>query len=308
MRQKRPRGYVCVTHKVKLLSSWPQKYCRHGSSRNFRATHACVWILGPSLWARKVLSCSLSFLSLFPYASKKKKCFHLCCSVDIGLNDILYAIEATCQWNIEAAQGKIRGFFPFARIVWQVGWRKARESQISGVGKLSPALGAICWRSSTISSRNILIDGIGSLSREIILDMLDREEFFQSPRAGSQHGWSPAMKGKGRFTMERCQQGQRDPHLFIGGNSQGPPRSILAGPPDPPYKSWTWISPWLHCFGREMTCCILCAFSPSKVLFWHLKATHATWKHRVHINLGLKRELPEKEPGAQNWTRSLPAS
>ena len=48
---------------------------------------------------------------------KKKKCFHLYCSVDIGLNDILYAIEATCQWNIEAAQGKIRGFFPFARIV-----------------------------------------------------------------------------------------------------------------------------------------------------------------------------------------------
>ena len=69
------------------------------------------------------------------HQEKKKKNFHLYCSVDIGLNDILYAIEATCQWNIEAAQGKIRGFFPFAWIVWQVGRRKARESQISEVSR-----------------------------------------------------------------------------------------------------------------------------------------------------------------------------
>lgn len=37
---------------------------------------------------------------------QEKKSFHLYCSVDIGLNDILYATEATCQWNIEAAKGK----------------------------------------------------------------------------------------------------------------------------------------------------------------------------------------------------------
>lgn len=134
-RQKRPHGYVCVTQKAKLLSSWPQKPCCHGNSRDFIAAHAWVWILGPSLWARKVLSSSLSFLSLFPFASKKRKSFHLYCSVDIGLNDMLYAMEVTCQWNIEAAQGKIRGFFPFAWIVWQVGWRKARESQISEVSR-----------------------------------------------------------------------------------------------------------------------------------------------------------------------------
>lgn len=108
-----------------------------------------------------------------------------------------------------------------------------------------------------------------------------------------------------RLTMRRCQQGQRDPHLFIRGNLQGSPSSILAGPPDPLYKSRTWISPWLHCFGREMTCCILCIFSPAKVQLWHLKATCATWKRRVHINLGPKRELLEKEPGTQNWARSL---
>ena len=71
--QTRPHGYVRVTQKAKLLSSWPQKCCCHGNSRDFRAAHAWLWILGPSLWARKVLSSSLSFPSLFPYASRKKK-------------------------------------------------------------------------------------------------------------------------------------------------------------------------------------------------------------------------------------------
>lgn len=111
-RQKRPHGYVCVTQKAaaelmtsETLLSWKQQ--------GLHSHHAWVCILGPSLWARKVLSSSLSFLSLFPlHQKKKKKSFHLYCSVDIGLNDMLYAMEVTCQWNIEAAQGKIRGFFP----------------------------------------------------------------------------------------------------------------------------------------------------------------------------------------------------
>lgn len=59
--------------------------------------------------------------------------YYMYCGVDVGLNDIVYAEEATCSWNTEAARGKIRGSSPLARIVWQVDWRKARESQISEV-------------------------------------------------------------------------------------------------------------------------------------------------------------------------------
>lgn len=132
--QTRPHGYVRVTQKAKLLSSWPQKCCCHGNSRDFRAAHAWLWILGPSLWARKVLSSSLSFPSLFPYASRKKKlppilqCWYRIKWYTICHRGYLPMEHRSCQ-------GKIRGFFPFAWIVWQVGRRKARESQISEVSR-----------------------------------------------------------------------------------------------------------------------------------------------------------------------------